>query len=195
VLFKDVIPAGPDVNHGLVIPWIVFYVIATVISVVALMLKARVFLQQLRERRSQLAEDTLEDGQTERAKKLKKHRKRLVKTTRAILLTYSSLMVAVAECLPLGILQVMYSLRVAKMDRLTAISLVTKWSLLGLKVAKVPELSVKWEYKKKQNKKCATLAAFECATDGADYRDGAGVLFMGDERARSTSLEMMPSSA
>ena len=83
----------------------VFYVIATVISVVALMLKARVFLQQLRERRSQLAEDALEDGQTERAKKLKKHRKRLVKTTRAILLTYSSLMVAVAECLPLGILQ------------------------------------------------------------------------------------------
>ena len=75
------------------------------VSIVALVLKARVFLQQLRERRSQFADNVLEDDQTERAKKLQKHRKRLVKTTRTITMTYSSLMVAVAECLPLGILQ------------------------------------------------------------------------------------------
>ena len=72
------------------------------ISILALVLKARVFLQQLRERRSQFADNVLEDEQTERAKKLRKHRKRLVNTTRTILMTYSSLMVAVAECLPLG---------------------------------------------------------------------------------------------
>ena len=72
------------------------------ISILALVLKARVFLQQLRERRSQFADNVLEDEQTERAKKLRKHRKRLVNTTRTILMTYSSLMVAVAECLPLA---------------------------------------------------------------------------------------------
>ena len=75
------------------------------ISIVALVLKAWVFLEQLRERRSQFADNVLDDEQTEHAKKLLKHRKRLIKATRAILMTYSSLMVAVAECLPLGILQ------------------------------------------------------------------------------------------
>ena len=77
--------------------------IATVISIVALVVKIRVFVAQLRQRRSQLA--ALEDTQTERAKRLQKHRKRLLKTTRSIHMAYVSLMVALAECVPLGILQ------------------------------------------------------------------------------------------
>ena len=50
---------------------------------------------------------------------------------------YSSMMVGAAECLPLGILQIVYSLRVGKLDVIGMLSLVTTWTMLGLKVAKV----------------------------------------------------------
>ena len=67
-------------------------------------MKMKVFVQQLRERRNELS-DLDESALTEQAKKLKKHIKRLVKTTRTIHMTYTSMMVGIAECVPLGVLQ------------------------------------------------------------------------------------------
>ena len=79
----------------------VFYSLASLVSIIALVLKVRMFLRQLRERRNQFA---LEKGLDERALKLQKHRQRLFTTSRKILMTYSLLMVGCVEGLPLGIL-------------------------------------------------------------------------------------------
>ena len=93
-------------------------------------LKVQVFLVQLRERRNALAELDTEQSKVDR--KLKAHRKRLTKTNKSIQMLYSSMMVGrhhnlhhsidsgacfqvgAFECLPLGILQIIYSLRVAE---------------------------------------------------------------------------------
>ena len=79
-----------------------FYSLASLVSIIALVLKVRMLLQQLRERRNQFA---LEEGLDGRALKLQKHRQPLVKTSRKIHMTYSSLMVGCVEGLPLGVLQ------------------------------------------------------------------------------------------
>ena len=95
-------------------------------------LKVQVFLAQLRERRNTLTELDTEQSKVDR--KLKAHRKRLTKTNKSIQMLYSSMMVprlcnlhsstdlracfqvGAFECLPLGILQIIYSLRVAKLN-------------------------------------------------------------------------------
>ena len=61
-------------------------------------------MQQLRGRRSELSALD-KDVQTERSRKLETHKKRLVETTRTIHMAYVSMMVGIAECVPLGILQ------------------------------------------------------------------------------------------
>ena len=66
-------------------------------------LKIRTFVEQLRERRRNIFDETEE--QTDHQRKLKAHAKKLVKTTRQINLLYSSMMIGAAECIPLGILQ------------------------------------------------------------------------------------------
>ena len=82
MLFAEVLEAPSDVQEGIVVPWICFFAIATVVSVVSLIIKAAVFLQQLRERRRSLTD--LLDEETACAQKLKKHRQRLHKTKREI---------------------------------------------------------------------------------------------------------------
>merc|ERR1711918_50908 len=85
------------------------------------------------------------------------------------------MMVGAFECLPLGILQIIYSLRVAKLNSekinlMGTLSLITTWFMFGSKVAKIPELHHLWEYREKQKKKCTSLAALKRATqvdDGA----------------------------
>ena len=69
-----------------------------------LFLKVKLFGEQLRERRNELS-GLEEDGQTDTAKKLQKHRMRLVKAHRTIWMIYASIAVGVAECLPIGVLQ------------------------------------------------------------------------------------------
>ena len=64
-------------------------------SVVALFLKAKIFHDQLMRRRSQFVlEDEEKHG---RSAKLQKHKKRLIKAKRRILLVYSSMLVGLAE--------------------------------------------------------------------------------------------------
>ena len=83
---------------------ITFYAIASIVSIIAMAIKVRAFIQQLRERRNELS--ALHEGTlTARQEKLQKHAKRLVNTTRTINMTYASMMLGVAECIPIGILQ------------------------------------------------------------------------------------------
>ena len=82
MLFVEVLGAPSEVQDGIVVPWICFFAIATVVSFVSLAMKAEVFLQQLRERRSSLAD--LDEEETACASKLNKHAKRLNKTRRRI---------------------------------------------------------------------------------------------------------------
>ena len=103
ILFVEVLNENKKVTDGLVVPWICFYAIASVVSLVAITLKVRVFVEQLRERRNALVD--LEDEETGYALKLKSHRKKLVKATRTINLLYASMMIGIAECIPLGVLQ------------------------------------------------------------------------------------------
>ena len=71
------------------------YSIATIVSIVALFLKAKIFREQLRGRRSQFAFE--EEEHNDRSVKIQKHKQRLIKTKRRILLVYSSLLVGLAE--------------------------------------------------------------------------------------------------
>ena len=82
------------VEH-LVVPWLACFAIATVVSVVALCIKALIFRDQIRCRRSEFALE--EEEQTDRIVKLAKHRKRFVKMKRQILLVYASMLVGIAE--------------------------------------------------------------------------------------------------
>ena len=103
-LRKPILTPGSDPSVVLDPTLTIFYAIASVVSTIALVLKVKVFIQQLRERHSELSALD-EDVQTERSRKLQTHKKRLVQTTRSIYMTYTSMMVGVAECVPLGILQ------------------------------------------------------------------------------------------
>ena len=123
VLFVEVLNAEPAVTRGILVPWIVlrsacayvsmcasmrvryqvFYAISVVVSVVAAGIKLKVLIEQLRERRLSLTE--VDDRQAPHAKKLAKKHKQLTQTTRTIKLLYASAMLAVCECLPLGVLQ------------------------------------------------------------------------------------------
>ena len=71
------------------------YGIATIVSIVAFFLKARIFRDQLRRRRYQFTFE--EEEQNDQAMKLHKHNQRLSKAKRQILLVYSSMLVGLAE--------------------------------------------------------------------------------------------------
>ena len=103
VLFGQVIPASSHINHGLVVPWLTFYCVASVISILVIVLKLVLFMRQLRERQAGL--DLLGSDHLEHANKLVKHRKQLTKTKRSLYLIYASIAVGIAENVPIGILQ------------------------------------------------------------------------------------------
>merc|ERR1712139_212033 len=85
ILFVKVVnaeePCASKISD-LVIPWLICYAIATVASLVALFLKAKIFRDQIKRRRDESALE--EEEQTDRILKLQKHCKRLVKTKRKI---------------------------------------------------------------------------------------------------------------
>ena len=74
-----------------------------VVSLVAIGLKVRIFVRQLRARRSRLG--SLDKEPTNNSKRLRTHEKRLMDTSRQINMLYSSMMVGIGECLPLGCIQ------------------------------------------------------------------------------------------
>ena len=71
------------------------YGIATIVSIVALFLKVKIFRVQLIRRRSQFVFE--DEKKNNRSVKLQKHKKRLIKAKRRILLVYSSMLVGLAE--------------------------------------------------------------------------------------------------
>ena len=86
-------------------------------------------------RRNQDMDDDNDDSDVEQealhesiASKLLAHRKNLLRTKRKIQLMLSGLLVAAAENLPLGILQVVYSQRIAShLETMDMLSLITSW--------------------------------------------------------------------
>ena len=83
--------------------WITFFAIATLVSLFAMVMRVKEFINQLRAHRDEL--NVLEGMQTLEGTKLKIHRQRLLETTREMHMMYASLLLGLAECLPLGILQ------------------------------------------------------------------------------------------
>ena len=90
MLFVEVPKASDEVMHGILVPWICFFAIATVVSIVAIGFKVKILVKQLRERR--IALTTLEDELAGNAKRLRSHSTKLAKTLRRIGLLYSSMM-------------------------------------------------------------------------------------------------------
>jgi len=172
ILFVKVVDAEEPCASkitDLVIPWLSCYAIATVVSIAALFIKAKMFRDQIRNRRKEFILD--EEEQADRIAKLKKHTKRFVKTKRSIHSAYASMLVGLAECLPLGILQIIFSLRCGVPDAVSQISLVTTWLMLGMKLVKCTELTSMWKYRKKQRKKVSLLTSLNAAAqDGPDAR-------------------------
>ena len=74
------------------------YGIAMIVSIVTLFLKAKMFCDQLRCRRSEFAFEA--EVHNDQSMKLQKHKQRLAKTKRRILLVYSSMLVGLAKYVP-----------------------------------------------------------------------------------------------
>lgn len=70
------------------------------------------------------------------------------------------------QCLPLGILQLIYAQRVEKSDFMDSLSLITTWLMLGMKISKIGELPTLWRYQKKQRGKVDRLEAIRQASHG-----------------------------
>ena len=107
VLFHNVLNAPPDCASkitDLVTVWLASWAIATLVSTIALWIKVKLFRDQFRRRQYEFSLGE-EEHQTARVKNLAKHRKRLVKIQRQILTVYAGMLVGIAECVPLGILQ------------------------------------------------------------------------------------------
>ena len=107
-VFNSVIFARSEVKDlikGLVPFYLIFLVISAVVSTGSLVMKTRVFVEQLQHRGEQLeqqvlgAENTLE-------RKLNEHKKKLFQTSKRIRLIYIGWLVGALECLPFGVRRV-----------------------------------------------------------------------------------------
>ena len=109
-----------------------------VASLATMYIKMKVFIEQFRNRREEVWEP---DCLSERAKKIQKHKKRLTSTGKAIKMIYASMMIGCLECVPMGVLQILYSQVVQENDLMTTLSLVTTW---GYKASPPPPAP--WRY-------------------------------------------------
>ena len=75
MLFREVLNQPASVTDGILIPWVSFFAIATVVSILAVVIKAKVFVKQLRERRDAL--EVTDNAETATTKKLKEHHKKV----------------------------------------------------------------------------------------------------------------------
>ena len=74
MLFREVLNQPASVTDGILIPWICFFAIATVVSIVAVAIKVRAFVKQLRQRRNALG--MMDSEGTVTTKKLEEHQKK-----------------------------------------------------------------------------------------------------------------------
>lgn len=194
-LVKNVLQAEPkntDAISDLVTPWVIAYAFAVVASTIAIFIKVREFWQQLRYRRRYLESDEdgdVDDGNDEAAQsatskrgKLMKHTMRLQATSRKIKLMLAGLLVAICECLPLGILQIVYSNRIEeKLQTIDMLSTVTSWLMFGLKISAPTMLFEHIKYKRKQQHKIQHLELVE-----RPGRNAEASIEMGTEQVQQT---------
>jgi len=156
---NEVLKADTSITHDILVPWIIFYAISSVVAIVALLLLLRNFIQALRLRRQEIDLEVGNDGRNVLQAKLLKHRKNKERTSRAIQGIYASILVAAAENLPLGILMIVFSLRKGAPDVMGMISLVVSWAQLGSSVGKLVLLKDLLPYRNKQARKVKELEA------------------------------------
>jgi hypothetical protein len=194
LLFGYVIPSTDKEIKKLVPYWLVACSIASIVSLVATYLKIRVFMLQLRHRREdiELQRSASVDGAEEsvRMQAIRKYKKRIIKTHRSIQLIYASFMIGIFECVPLGILQIIYAQYKEQTSWIATISLITTWLMLGMKVSKVPDLYSLWEYKAKNKTKVQNLSALEKVAHPESAEVLAGILA---EEASGSLLSKMES--
>ena len=142
----------------LIAPWIASFSVATVVSLASLGNKLLALRRAIQLRREEAGFDDTA-GATDLAVKLLKHCKNHKRTSRAINSIYAGVAVAFTECIPLGVLQIVYMQRVDARELIQTISLVVSAAQLGAKVFKVVLLKDLLPYRSKQAKKVKKLEA------------------------------------
>jgi ABC-type phosphate/phosphonate transport system permease subunit len=114
LLFNTVLKSTDPRVKRLIPYWIVCWAVATVVSSVSMFIKVKVrqfpmihdqhsvhqvFVHQFRARREDLS--VLDEHPDEHVKKLRKHQKRMTKTSKTIQMIYASMLVGALECLPM----------------------------------------------------------------------------------------------
>ena len=157
------------------LPWIVFFAIATVTSLVTLYMRVSMFRDQVYQRRVMLSFDgEVERGAAvERARKLRNLQQKLAKTQRHEKLIYASILTGFAECVPLGILQMFFIIRTQDPHGIMGmLSLVTTWMMLGSKTVKISELPKTWSTMRKQKTRVSLLESLQRQAEGSPDRTG-----------------------
>ena len=98
-----------------------------------------------------------EQDPTSPQSRLLKHRKNHARVNRAIRSIYAGAAVALGENLTLGILQVIYIMRVGSLGTMATLSLVTSACQFGAKVSKLILLKDYFPYRSKEAKKVKNL--------------------------------------
>lgn len=123
-----------------------------------------------------------------------KHEKNHARTERAVHSIYAGLLVASAECLPLGILQIILAQRMGATSIMQTFSLITSWCQAAIKFSKLILLKDYLPYRSKQTRKIKDLKRI---VNGAPPSARAVVLqedHAGDQtrigRAKERGIEM-----
>lgn len=150
VLFHYVIPDSG--LSDLVAPWVCAYALACCVSLINLIIKAKLLVKQVRSRRTELQlgqEDELGVKQA----RLAKNQKRLKSANTKIHKIYAGLLVCFGESLPMGILQLVKAQRSPEMSLLEDLCMLQSWGLVFVKLSKVFDLHKLFKRKQKQQKK------------------------------------------
>ena len=160
MLFSEVLPQRSNsAVSDLIVPWVVFYSISTVTATVAFLIKIHLFIRAVRFRRDRIESDPIAQDSKSLHAKLDKHKMNSERTTRRIHQIYAVIGVSVCENLPLGVLTMVFSVRMAQLDLWGIISLATSFWSLGIGMGSIPLLKDLLPYRKKQLGKIEQLKA------------------------------------
>jgi hypothetical protein len=155
-VLTQVLERPDEAFRGIVVPWLIFFALACLVSTIAIFMKIQSLVRAIRLRRVEI---NLQGSNcnTSPSAKLLKHRKNAERTRRAIRGIYGGMLVGLGENLPLGILTMVYTLRDGKTDVWALISLTTSFASLGMGLGKVLLLKDYQPYLSKQRRKIREL--------------------------------------
>jgi hypothetical protein len=168
-LFFSVLNADANTKQNLgstiVILWVIFFCIATAVSITCFGLKIHAGILVFRRRQSEfkLGESEL-DAYTE------KHRKLLLDCQKSIKLIAANLLVGCLEDAPFGVLGLLYLLKMSQTgsghsNLLQMLSVASSFLMLGIKCSKLPQLKALLDSASKQQRKCKRMVLGPSAED------------------------------